>query len=57
MNSYLKAALAEERCREVTDSEADDDGYSDLEDFIVCKPDRDYKSFIAREFKYSADDY
>ena len=57
MNSYLKAALAEERCREVTDSEADDDGYSDLEDFIVCKPDRDYTSFIAREFKYSADDH
>ena len=37
--------------------EGDDENYSDLEDFIVCKPERDYDSFIARQFRYSAADY
>ena len=56
-NAYLKAVLAEDQYREGADSEAqDDDGYSDLEDFIVCKPERDYNSLLAKEFRYCADD-
>ena len=30
----------------------DDSGWSDLEDFIVCKPDRDYSKLFDRRFGY-----
>ena len=51
-NAYLRAAMAED-VRLGADSE-DDSGYSDLEDFIVCKPGRDYGALIAKEFKYKS---
>ena len=51
-NAYVRAALAEARHRGTLDSD-DESGYSDLEDFIVCKPGRDYQNLIAKEFKYS----
>lgn len=38
---------------------ADDSDYSDLEDFIVCKPGRDkgyYKELFQKEFRYTAKD-
>jgi hypothetical protein len=35
-------------------SSGDDSGYSDLEDFIVCDPSRDYEALIAARFRYSA---
>lgn len=36
-----------------SDSDTDSDDWSDLEDFIVCQPGRDYKALIAARFKYS----
>lgn len=50
-NAYLKAAFAEHKGFGI-DSD-DEAGYSDLEDFIVCKPGRDYNVLIQDEFKYT----
>ena len=36
------------------DCNADTGDYSDLEDFIVCKPDRSYESMFAKHYRYSA---
>jgi hypothetical protein len=36
------------------ESDDDADDLSDLEDFIVCKPGRDYSRLIASEFRYTA---
>lgn len=36
------------------DLDGDGGSYSNLEDFIVCKPDRSYKSLFAQHYKYSA---
>jgi hypothetical protein len=30
----------------------DEDDIGDLDDFIVCKPGRDYRSLFAKQFKY-----
>lgn len=50
-NAYLRAAFAEGK---LFGMETDDEsGYSDLEDFIVCKPGRDYSNLIKDEFKYT----
>lgn len=48
--------MAEARytCTNVSGDLDGDGGYSDLEDFIVCKPDRSYKSLFAQHYKYSA---
>lgn len=35
------------------DASSDDDSGDDLDDFIVCKPGRNYQSLFARQFKYS----
>lgn len=44
----MLAALAEAKaCRNEEDSD-----YSDLDDFIVCKEDRNYRRFIGQEFRY-----
>jgi len=54
-NAYLKAAVAEHRCFGACGADSDDEsGYSDLEDFIVCKPGRDYGALIQKEFKYKS---
>lgn len=57
VNPFIQAALAEAR-HTCTDMSGDHDGdggsYSDLEDFIVCKPDRSYTSLFAQHYKYSA---
>lgn len=40
--------------------EVDDSDYSDLEDFIVCKPGRgaeDYRALIDEHFSYNATEY
>ena len=34
-------------------SSEDDDSGDDLDDFIVCKPGRNYHALFARQFKYS----
>lgn len=57
INPYIQAALAEARytCTDLSGDLGGDWGsYSDLEDFIVCKPDRSYKSLFAEHYKYSA---
>ena len=49
--------MAEARytCTDVSgDLEGDGGSYSDLEDFIVCKPDRSYNSLFAQHYKYFA---
>eukprot|EP00884_Botryococcus_braunii_P023663 jgi/Botrbrau1/9981/Bobra.0012s0072.1 len=57
-NPYILAVLEEMRrgrpapCKGFDDGEADD--YSDLDDFIVCKPGRNYSHLIASEFRYTA---
>ena len=51
-NAYLQAAFAEHKGFGL-DSE-DESGYSDLEDFVVCKPGRDYTELIGKEFKYTS---
>ena len=56
-NPFIQAAIAEAR-QSYTDncSDLDKDGgdYSDLEDFIVCKPDRSYTSLFSKHYNYSA---
>lgn len=32
----------------------EESGYSDLDDFIVCKEGRNYQQLIQNEFKYAA---
>ncbi len=29
-------------------------GYSDMEDCIVCQPDRDYRQLMSRKYRYRA---
>ena len=54
-NPYLKAAVAEHKGFGACQGDSDDEsGYSDLEDFIVCKPGRDYGALIQKEFKYKS---
>lgn len=57
INSFVQAALAEAR-QATTMGKADVDGdsgdFSDLEDFIVCKPDRSYPDLFAKHYRYSA---
>lgn len=31
----------------------DDDDWSDLEDFVVCQPDRDYHQLLRGRFRYA----
>ena len=38
---------------DVSDSDVSYDNGSDLDDFVVCKPGRDYRSFFAQQFKYT----
>ncbi|KAI3435901.1 hypothetical protein D9Q98_001959 [Chlorella vulgaris] len=45
-NPALRAMLAEDGCA----GELDAEDLSDLEDFIVCNPERDYDSFFRRHF-------
>lgn len=48
-------AEARRSCPDLSgDLDGDDGSYSDLEDFIVCKPERSYKSLFAQHYKYSA---
>ena len=57
MNPYIQAAMAEARhmCTDVSgDLEGAGGGYSDLEDFIVRKPERSYKSLFAQHYQYPA---
>ena len=35
------------------DLSSDDDSGNDLDDFIVCKPGRNYQALFAQQFKYS----
>ncbi len=35
------------------DLSSDDDSGDDLDDFIVCKPGRNYQTLFAQQFKYS----
>ena len=57
INSFVQAALAESRqATAVGKADIDGDGgdFSDLEDFIVCKPDRSYQNLFAKHYRYSA---
>ncbi len=56
-NPFIQAAMAEARqscANSCQDLEGDGGSYSDLEDFIVCKPDRSYTSLFSKHYKYSA---
>ncbi|KAL0044984.1 hypothetical protein WJX82_004172 [Trebouxia sp. C0006] len=56
-NPFIQAAMAEARqscTNSCQDLEGDCGSYSDLEDFIVCKPDRSYMSLFSKHYKYSA---
>ena len=56
VNPFIRAAMAEARqsCADVNNEfEGDSGTFSDLEDFIVCKPDRSYTSLFAKHYKYS----
>ena len=44
-NPWVRAAQAELQGE-------DDDDFSDLEDFVVCKEGRDYRSLFASHFRY-----
>ena len=51
-------AEARHTCTDLNgDLDGDGGSYSDLEDFIVCKPERSYKSLFAQHYKYSAREY
>lgn len=56
-NPYIRAVLDEMRrvpklgSAQPSDGETDD--FSDLEDFIVCKPGRNYSRLISDEFRYT----
>jgi len=45
--------LADDMGDDVSDSDVSYDNGSDLDDFVVCKPGRDYRSFFAQQFKYT----
>lgn len=62
-NPFVQACLAEmggciQRRQPADITDDDDDGgassddLSDLDDFIVCKPGRDYRALFAQQFKY-----
>lgn len=54
-NPFIQAAMAESRSAVAApDSSCGD--YPDLEDFIVCKPDRDYLNLFAKHYRYSSVD-
>jgi hypothetical protein len=38
-----------------SEDEEEDGGWSDLEDFIVCQPGRDYHALLAARFRYNPD--
>lgn len=57
-NPFIDAAMKEDAAHK--GGELDDSDYSDLEDFIVCKPGReaeDYRALIDEHFKYNAAEY
>jgi hypothetical protein len=61
-NPFIDAVLLEDLAHGGAHDESDSgsDAYSDLEDFIVCKPGRrtcDYVALIDEHFRYSADEY
>ena len=61
-NPFIDAVMLEDLAHGGTHDEDDcgSDDYSDLEDFIVCKPGRrtcDYVALIDEHFRYSADEY
>ena len=61
-NPFIDAVLLEDSAHGGARDEDDSgsDAYSDLEDFIVCKPGRrtcDYAALIDEHFHYSADEY
>ena len=61
-NPFIHAVLLEDLAHRGPHDENDcgSDAYSDLEDFIVCKPGRgicDYVALIDEHFRYSADEY
>ena len=37
---------------DVGSGSSEEGAYSDLDDFIVCQPDRDYPALLHRRFKY-----
>ncbi|GAX75218.1 hypothetical protein CEUSTIGMA_g2662.t1 [Chlamydomonas eustigma] len=56
-NPYVSACVKElDRAAPDSDEEdnsaAEDSGWSDLEDFIVCKPERDYSQLFDKRFGY-----
>lgn len=51
-NAYMRAVQAEERRMGYNNSD-DESSFSDLEDFIVCKQERDYGKLIETHFKYT----
>ncbi|KAL0019081.1 hypothetical protein WJX79_005114 [Trebouxia sp. C0005] len=56
-NPFIQAAMAEARqscTNNCQDLDGDGGSYSDLEDFIVCKPNRSYTSLFSKHYKYSA---
>ena len=57
LNPFIKAAMAEARqlgTYAEVDCNVDAGDYSDLEDFIVCKPDRSYELLFANHYRYAA---
>ena len=62
VNPFIDAVMLEDLAHGgASEEDADEiDGYSDLEDFIVCKPGRnsgDYAALIHKHFRYNADEY
>eukprot|EP00951_Prasinocladus_malaysianus_P015837 scaffold122220_cov32-Prasinocladus_malaysianus.AAC.1 len=50
-NPFVRAALEEAAMHELhsdSSAEEDADDYSDLDDFIVCNPDTDYRRFLEK---------
>lgn len=54
-NPYVQAAFAEEIEELSSDEDLDtEDGYSDLEDFIVCDAETDYGKLLAKRRRFAA---
>ncbi|GLI62733.1 hypothetical protein VaNZ11_005464 [Volvox africanus] len=51
-NPFIAACLKETENR----SSDTDGGWSDLEDFLVCQPERDYSAFLSKKHYYAADE-
>ncbi|KXZ50671.1 hypothetical protein GPECTOR_15g355 [Gonium pectorale] len=51
-NPFVAACLRETGGRE----SGSDDDWSDLEDFIVCQPERDYLALFSKKYGYAPDD-